>query len=210
LPPLSPLTSCHIYWNSPVSRPTFVHECSVWKFMTSYLRTTWVTEWGRKEKKRKKKRKEKKKKPVAACRSSWKKYAWSGNRVGSRFCIRCWALRAQKQRTQDRPCSFAAVILCMLIVVSSVCHRGLSSAAVSALYFGVLSFLSWIFTYGSLCRCEAGLNSYSSCNKSIWFSRENSGLIKTVTFETYLLPCHVDWYKVSDVSEDYAASIFRV
>ena len=82
VPPYLLYTHPHIYWNSPVSRPTFVHECSVWKFMTSYLRTTWVTEWGRKEKKRKKKRKEKKKKPVAACRSSWKKYAWSRKSCG--------------------------------------------------------------------------------------------------------------------------------
>jgi hypothetical protein len=39
-----------------------------------------------------------------------------------------------------------------------------------------------------------------SCNKIILFSHGNPGLIKNVIFETYLLPCHVDSYKVSDVS----------
>jgi hypothetical protein len=40
--------------------------------------------------------------------------------VGSRSYIHCWALRTQKQCTQDRSCSCAAVIFCMLIVVSLV------------------------------------------------------------------------------------------
>ena len=66
-----------------------------------------------------------------------------GNHVGSRSCIRCSALRTQKQRTQDRPCNCAAVILCMLILVSAaMSSRILSSATVSALSFGVLSLLS--------------------------------------------------------------------
>jgi hypothetical protein len=60
----------------------------------------------------------------------------------------------------------------------------------------------------------AGVNTaliaMSAAIKAFYFSTKNAGLMKKVIFETYLLPCHVDWYKVSDVSEEYAASIFRV